>query len=120
MTSPLRPLLLTFVILNSSFDILHAAPPPELTVLRQQYDKILAERVTAPFDASLSELNTKFTTALDKAAADAQKAGNLPAVLAIEDDKKRITGKLPLPDTDDEQTPDSLKTLRTIYRGQFK
>ena len=120
MTSPLRPLLLTFVILNSSFDILHAAPPPELTVLRQQYDKILAERVTAPFEASLAELNAKFTTALDKAAAAAQKAGNLPAVLAMEDDKKRITGKLPLPDSDDEQTPDSLKTLRTIYRGQFK
>jgi len=65
-------------------------------------------------------LNTKFTTALDNAAVDAQKAGNLPAVLAIEEDKKRIGGKLPLPDSDDEQTPESLKKLRGIYREQWK
>lgn len=97
-----------------------AAPPPELTILRTQYEKLLAERVTAPFDVAKDDLDAKFTAALDKAAADAQKAGNLPAVLAIEADKKRIADKLPLPDDDDERTPESLKKLRIIYREQFK
>ena len=83
MTSPLRPLLLTFVILNSSAVTLRAAPPPELTVLRQQYDKVITERVTAPFDASLAELNTKFATALANAITAAKQAGKLDDVLAI-------------------------------------
>lgn len=112
-----RHILITLLTINLT---IHAAPPPELTLLRQHYDKVVAERVTAPFDAALGTLNTKFTVALNKAVTDAQTAGNLPAVLAIEEDKKRIAGKLPLPDADDEQTPDSLKKLRAIYREQFK
>ena len=45
--------------------LLFAAQPPELTVLRQQYDKVVAERVTTVFDASKAALDAKFTTALD-------------------------------------------------------
>lgn len=114
-----RPLLLPFVILISSFGLLHAAPPPELTVLSQQYEKTLAEKSTAPFDASLATLNTKFTAALDGAIATAQQAGRLDDILAIQDDKKRLAEKLPIPD-DDDKTPDALKKLRTIYREQLK
>lgn len=111
--------LLTFVLLHSSFILSPAAPPPELTVLRQQYDKVIAERVTAPFDASLGELNTKFATALANAITGAKQAGKLDDVLAIQDDQKRLTDKLPLPD-DTDTTPEALKTLRNIYRGQLK
>lgn len=114
-----RPLLLPFVILISSFGLLHAAPPPELTVLSQQYEKTLAEKSTAPFDASLATLNTKFTAALDGAIATAQQAGRLDDILAIQDDKKRLAEKLPIPD-DDDKTPEALKKLRTIYREQLK
>jgi hypothetical protein len=119
MNSSLRPLLLAFVILHSSFDV-YAAAPPELTVLRQQYDKILAERVSAPFDAGLAELNTKYTAGLDRFIGEAKTAGELKTVLALEAEKKRLADKLPLPAEDDDSTPESLKKLRVIYREQFK
>lgn len=118
MTSPLRPLLLTFVILNSSFDILSAAPPPELTVLRQQYEKVFAERVTAPHDVALSALNMKYAAGLDRAITDAKAAGKLEDILAIEAEKKRLTDKLPIPATDGEAEPESLTKFRAIYREQ--
>jgi hypothetical protein len=101
-----------------SLHTLHAAPPPELTVLRQQYDKVLAERVTAPFDAGLAELNTKYTAGLDRAIADAKAAGKLEDILAIEAEKKRLADKLPIPATDDEAEPEALKKFRAIYRQQ--
>jgi hypothetical protein len=111
---------LVFVVLISSFDILHAAPPPELTVLRQQYDKVVAERVTAPFDAGLAELNTKYTAGLDRFIGEAKTAGELKTVLALEAEKKRLADQQPMPAEDDDQTPESLKKLRVIYREQFK
>ncbi|MBX7209988.1 MAG: hypothetical protein K1X78_16845 [Verrucomicrobiaceae bacterium] len=112
--------LTTFVILHSSFGILPAAPPPELTVLRTQYEKVLAERVTAPFEASLSDLNDKYMGGLDRAIAEAKQAGDLKSVLAIEAEKKRLTDKLPIPAEDDDETPPALKKLRPIYREQWK
>ena len=97
---------------------LPAAPPPELTVLRTQYEKLLAERVSAPFEASKGALDTKFTAALSNAANVAKQAGKLEEVLAIQDDQKRLTDKLPLPD-DTDTTPEALKRLRAIYREQL-
>ena len=97
-----------------------APPPPELTVLRTQYEKVLAERVTAPFDAALADLNGKYTGGLDRAIAEAKQAGDLKAVLAIEAEKKRLADKLPIPDEDDDATPAALKKLRPIYREQWK
>ncbi|MBX7209991.1 MAG: hypothetical protein K1X78_16860 [Verrucomicrobiaceae bacterium] len=111
--------LITFVILHSSFCVLPAAPPPELTVLRSQYEKLLAERVTAPFDTARGELDAKFISALDRIADEAKKAGKLNDVLAILDDKKRLGNKFPMPD-DDDSTPEALKKLRGIYRGQLQ
>ncbi|MBX7209984.1 MAG: hypothetical protein K1X78_16825 [Verrucomicrobiaceae bacterium] len=99
--------------------LLAAAPPPELTVLRTQYEKLLAERVTAPFDAAKADLDAKFTAALDRIADEAKKEGKLDAVLAILEDKKRLASKFPLPE-DDDATPDSLKKLRVIYREQLQ
>jgi hypothetical protein len=99
--------------------LLFAAQPPELTVLRQQYDKVVAERVTAPFDAGLVELNAKYSAGLDRAIADAKAAGKLEDILAIEAEKKRLADKLPIPTTDDDKEPESLKKFRAIYRQQF-
>ena len=94
-----------------------AAPPPELTALQQQYVFAVAERVTSPYDTGSAALNEKFLAALANAAAEAQKAGRLPEILAIDEDKKLIVAKLPLPEGDDEKTPESLKKLRGIYRA---
>jgi hypothetical protein len=109
--------LLAFILKLSSLPLLHAAPPPELTVLRQQYDKAHAERVTAVFDASKAALDTKFIAALENAIATAKASGDLPTVLAIQEDKKAIEAKQDLP-ADADTTPTALKTLRTIYREQ--
>lgn len=111
-------LCLLFILPLSPFSLSHAAPPPELTVLRTQYEKVVAERVTAPFDASVTELNAKFTAALQNAATGAKQAGKLDEVLAIQDDLKRLAEKLPIPD-DTDATPESVKKLRIIYRVQL-
>jgi len=81
MKHPIIPAL--FVLLSLFSPALRAASPPELTILRQHYERGLAEKATAPFDASLTALNTKFTVALDNAAAAAQQTGKLDDVLAI-------------------------------------
>jgi len=114
------PLLLirVFILLHSSLILSKAAPPPELTILRQHYDKAYAERVTAVHEVAVGTLNAKFTTALDNTAAQAKSAGDLPTVLAIQADKKLLSEKQPLP-ADDDKTPGALKKLRSIYREQI-
>ncbi len=118
MNFPIHPLLLTCVIVLAAFDILHAAPPPELTVLRQQYDKVFAERVTAVHEANVAALDAKFITALDNAITQAKAAGDLSTVLAIQGDKKLLAEKQPLPG-DEDTAPEALKKLRGIYRDQL-
>ncbi len=110
--------LAPFVILHSAFALVSAAPPPELTVLRTQYEKAFAERVTTAHDAAVSTLDAKFTTALDNAATQAKSAGDLQTVLAINADKKLLAENQPLP-ADDDKTPEALKKLRAIYRDQL-
>ncbi len=95
-----------------------AAPPVELVVLQTQYEHALAQRVTVPFDASLAELNSKYTAGLDRAMADAKAVGKLEDILAIEAEKKRLAARLPIPVADDDAEPDALKKFRTIYRQQ--
>lgn len=106
------------VLLALSFAIPAKAAPLELDELRQQYEKLVSERVTTPHETALTALNTQFTTALDSAATAAKQAGKLDEVLAIQADAKLIADKQPLPAEDAEGTPDSLKKLRAIYRGQ--
>jgi hypothetical protein len=93
-----------------------AATPKELTSLQQQYAFLITERVTGPYETGLAALNAKFVAALDTAASQAKSAGDLPTVLAIQADKKLLADKQPLPETDDDKTPESLKKLRAIYR----
>lgn len=112
-----RSSLLAFAILHSAF-VSQAAPPPELTVLRQQYDKVVTERVTAVFDASKAALDAKFTVALDNAIATAKGAGELKTVLALEAEKKRLADKLPIP-AEDNAGPEALQKLRSIYQEQL-
>jgi len=108
---------LFFLLIFFFSNILQAAPL-ELDILRQQYEKIHAERVAAPHETAIAELNTKFTGALDNAIASAKQAGDLPTVLALEDDKKRLADNTGLP-IDTEETPEALKKLRSIYREQI-
>lgn len=108
-----RPCLL-LALLAASCLPLAAATPPELTLLQQQYDKA----VVAPHAEAVFDLNTKFVSALGNAITAAKQAGKLEEVLAMQEDQKRLTDRLPIPD-DDEKTPEGLKKLRIIYRDQL-
>lgn len=96
----------------------HAASPPELIQLQQQYAFAIAERVASPYETGLEALNAKFLTALIYAEDEARKAGKLPEVLAIEEDRKLIQNHQPPPGKDDETTPAALKKLRAVYRAE--
>lgn len=111
--------LLLVVLFVTCFAAAHAGPSPELLALQQQYELLVTERVVVPHDLGLEALNAKFLTALSSAADEAKKAGILPDVLAIEEDKKLITSKQPLPDSDDDTTPASLRILRAVYRSEL-
>jgi len=112
------PLFLIPLIVAFGFTTLLHSAPLELDVLRQQYDKVYAERVTSPHETALAGLNTKFTAALDADIATSKQAGKLDDVLAISADRKRVTERHPLPAEDAEGTPESLIKLRAIYREQ--
>ncbi len=110
----LRLVVLLLALLNT----VHAAPPPELIALQQQYEFLVAERVTSPYDTGIETLNAKFLSALTNAGDEAKKAGKLPEVLALEEDKKRIMSKMPLSEKDEETTPETVKKLRNVYRTE--
>lgn len=99
---------------------------PELKALNEQFVKLQADRVTAPFQADLAKLNAGYLGGLDRKIADEKKAGHLDNVLALEAEKKLIQGSggveafapCPLPE-DDDKTPAALKGLRQIYRESY-
>ena len=90
----------------------------ELKALHDQFEKLSAERVDAPFAAELAQLNTGYLGGLDRAIADEKRLGQLDGVIALEAEKKAIAAGQPLP-ADDESTPEALKKLRQIYRDSL-
>ena len=92
--------------------------PPELSALRQQYEKLYSERVAAVFDAAVHKLDESYVGGVDRGITEAKSAGDLPAVLALETEKKRLAGHEAIP-ADDSQVPMPLQKLRSIYREQL-
>lgn len=92
------------------------AAVPELKALDDQFQKLTVERVTTPFEKGLANLNTNYLGGLDRAIADAKKAGSLDTVLALEQEKNRIASGGSVPPEDEPTAPESLKKLRVIYR----
>ncbi|WP_395742401.1 protein kinase domain-containing protein [Prosthecobacter sp.] len=93
-----------------------AALPPELTELQKRMDGLTTERVTAPFEAGVKQLNTSYISALNRELPRHQKAGDLDAVLALNSEKKRAAASEPLLG-DDSTDPAVLKPLRNTYRA---
>ncbi|MFN0077074.1 MAG: formylglycine-generating enzyme family protein [Prosthecobacter sp.] len=93
--------------------------PPELTALDATFIKLQAERVTAPFDTDLTKLNAGYLGGIAKKITEEKAAGHLDGILALEAEQKLITDKQPLPGTDEDKTPASLKALRAIYRTAY-
>ncbi|MBK8091675.1 MAG: serine/threonine protein kinase [Verrucomicrobiaceae bacterium] len=110
---------------------------PELKVLHDQFVKLQAERVTAPFEADVAKLNSGYLGGLDRKIADEKKAGHLDGVIALEAEKKLVQGvttstrqpsdtrlqdaaaPCPIPAEDDATPIETLKALRQIYRTAY-
>lgn len=108
---------------------------PELKTLHEQFVKLQGERVTAPFEAEVAKLNSGYLGGLDRKIGEMKQKGDLDAVLALEEEKKAVAvvarpsgpgsaGSMPPPTTnplpaDEDQTPETLKGLRQIYRDAF-
>lgn len=108
---PIRFDSLLWIVLASSSQL--RAAPLELDELRQQYHKA----VVIPFEEGRKSLDAKYTAALDSAAKAAQQKGSLDEVVALTGEQKRLADGLPIPAAD-EEAPETLKKLRTIYHQQ--
>ena len=93
--------------------------PPELATLDAAFIKLQTERVTAPFEADFAKLHSGYLSGIGKKIAEEKAAGNLDGILALETEQKLITEKQPVPESDEEKTPASLKALRGIYRTAY-
>jgi hypothetical protein len=94
------------------------AVTPELLALQQAYARLMNERVTTVYQASVSQLNARYLEAVDRTIATVKAAGDLTEVLALEGERNLINDKKPIPD-DDADTKASVKKLRAVYREQL-
>lgn len=108
---------------------------PELKTLHEQFVKLQAERVTAPFEAEVAKLNSGFLGGLDRKIAEMKQKGDLDAVLALEAEKQAVgrvfnsssaepkelktRSTAAIPAEDDPATTAALKPLRQIYREAY-
>ncbi|WP_395736767.1 protein kinase domain-containing protein [Prosthecobacter sp.] len=92
---------------------------PELAVLHEQFVKLKAERVTAPFEAGVAKLNAGYSGGIDRKISEEKTAGHLDGVLALEAEKKLIADKRPIPAEDGTEISATLKGLRAIYREAY-
>lgn len=92
---------------------------PELKALHEQFVKLTAERLTAPFEAEVAKLNAGYVGGIDREIASEKKAGHLDGVIALEAEKKLLADKQPVPAEDAVTTTDALKKLRGIYREAY-
>ncbi|MDP1590789.1 MAG: hypothetical protein Q8M07_23745, partial [Prosthecobacter sp.] len=99
---------------------------PELKALHEQFVKLQAERVTAPFEAEVSKLNAGYVGGIDREIASEKKAGHLDGVIALEAEKQRVTGaRTPSSavvegeDAGEGTRAPALTKLRDIYRAAY-
>ncbi len=88
--------------------------PPELGLLDSQFQKQVAETVTAPFEADVVQLNDSYLTILD---GEMAKYPYARQVLLAE--RKLVTDKQPIPAIDDKQTNQVLKSVRLAYHSNY-
>jgi hypothetical protein len=93
-----------------------ASAIPELKALHEQFVKLQAERVTAPFEAEVAKLNAGYVGGIDRKIAEEKAAGHLDGIIALEAEKKLLADQQPIPADDAEGTTANLKALRGIYR----
>ena len=94
------------------------AAPERLTQINAQFNEAFERDVRkGPASQAIADLDGKYLAALDRALADATKAGKLDNVTALRAEKQRVTEKAPLPAADPVNIVSSLKKLRDTYRA---
>ncbi|MDZ4403750.1 hypothetical protein [Prosthecobacter sp.] len=99
-------------------------PPPaadpvslKLADLETKFQAAFDRDAGAAYKAQIAKLNTGYATALDRALAEAAKAGKLDDAVALREEKERMTGGKGLPPEDLDTLPEALKKLRSTWRG---
>jgi hypothetical protein len=73
--------------------------------------------VTKGTARAIEDLDGKYLAAIDRGIAEATKTGRLDDLVALREEKQRITNKAPLPDADPVNIAASLGKLRSTYRN---
>ena len=102
------------------------SPPPaaandpvsaKLADLEAKFQAAFERDAGAAYKAQIAKLNSGYVTALDRALAEAAKAGKLDDAVALREEKQRITEGKGLPPEDLDTLPEALKKLRGTWRG---
>lgn len=92
-----------------------AAQPEELQALEGRWNKLVEERVEAPFAREMERLSKSYLAALDREIVKRRKAANLDELVIFTDERKRVEEGREL--AGDESTdPPLLKDLRKAWR----
>lgn len=91
--------------------------PDRIAQLGTQFKEAWEREVTNGTAKAIADLDGKYLAAIDRTLADATKAGRLDDVVALRDEKQRLSSKAPLPDSDPANIVPSLKKLRDTYRN---
>lgn len=91
----------------------------KLSDLEKTFLDSYEKQIGAAHKASIADLNTKFTAALDRSIATAAQAGKLEESVVLRNEKALIQNAGAVPEADDESTPDALKALRKTWREQM-
>jgi len=90
---------------------------PEFQTLRAAFDRKVQSEILGPYQESMSDLNTKYIMAIDRAVGTFQQAGKLDDVLALNAEKAIIGSPKGMPVEDDPKSLISVKQLRVTYRS---
>ncbi|HYF36449.1 MAG TPA: lectin-like protein, partial [Prosthecobacter sp.] len=92
---------------------------PRLAELKAQFDNAFERDVTKVYRTALSDLDSKYLAAVDRALADATKIGRLEEAVALQEEKQRLADRQPLPAADPVNVTAGLKKLRDTYRSEL-
>ncbi len=91
---------------------------PRLLKLEEGFRARYESDAQKPYLAAVASLNKSYiNNGIAKARAAAQSRGSLKEVIALDEVKARIEQGDGVPDVDEPNAPESLKSLRSIYRG---
>jgi formylglycine-generating enzyme len=93
--------------------------PAEIGELDLRFRQLLKTRVTGVFAADQAKLDSGYLGGIARAISAEQAAGRLDGVLLFESEKERVESGKPMPGSDDDNLPASLKELRSVYRTEF-